>query len=301
MPLHQSGVVGILPPLLELFFRFYISFCKGLQTVSPPNRYSTTGALISSLLFLAMTTSVGCQSSTSYNNRGVRQFQQGDYQSALNTFQNAIASNPNDSDAYYNLAATLHDWGRRGNDANMLDQAESLYHRCLDLQGNHVDCHRALAVLLVDTDRRESAFTLLERWAQRSPSLSAPLVELARLNEEYGRDDTARQYLAQALDIDATSARAWAAMGRLREREGRIAQALTDYQHAYNINRNHPGIPQRIASLQQRLAQARSNPTARLGSARSSLPPTYTATPDLPLNRSERVTQSSDWVPRSRL
>lgn len=228
------------------------------------------------LLTVAMLTSLGgCQTAATYNSQGVRQFQQGDYQSALNTFQNAITANPNDADAYYNLAATLHDWGFRGSDVNMLDQAESLYHRCLDLNGNHVECYRALAVLLVDTDRRDSAFTLLERWAQRSPALSAPMVELARLNEEYGRDDAARQYLAQALDVDSTSSRAWAAMGRLREREGRLAQALTDYRHAYNLNRGHPGVPQRIAALQQRMAQAPSinGPTARLGSTQSTLTP----------------------------
>lgn len=234
----------------------------------------------------------GCQTSATYNSQGVRQFQQGDYQSALNTFQNAITANPNDADAYYNLAATLHDWGFRGSDTNMLDQAESLYHRCLDLNGNHVECYRALAVLLVDTDRRDSAFTLLERWAQRNPASSAPMVELARLNEEYGREDAARQYLAQALDIDSTNSRAWAAMGRLREREGRLAQALTDYRHAYNLNRAHPGVSQRIAALQQRMAQAPSinGPTARLGSATSTLTPRS--------QFGDRITGNDDWTKR---
>ena len=237
------------------------------------------------IVFLAIGMFCGCQTSTTYNGRGVRQFQQGDYQSALNTFQNAIAANPDDSDAYYNLAATLHDWGRRANDTNMLDQAESLYHRCLDLSGNHVDCYRALAVLLVDTDRRDNAFTLMERWAQRSPGRAEPLIELARLNEEYGKDDTARQYLAQALDVNSASSRAWAALGRLREREGRYAQALTNYQHAYNLNRYHPGVPQRIASLQQRVAQAPLRPATG---------PTSGGT-------GARMTRGSDsWVPVTR-
>jgi tetratricopeptide (TPR) repeat protein len=198
----------------------------------------------------------GCQSASSYNGRGVREFRQGDYQSALESFQNAVATNPSDADAYYNLAATLHDWGRRSDDDKLLEQSEGLYHRCLDLDENHVDCYRALAVLLVDTQRKESAFTLLEKWAQRSPQLSSPRVELARLHEEFGDDESALQYLAQALDVDSRNSRAWAAMGRLREREGRYAQALTDYQHAYNLNRYHPGVPQRIAALQQRVAQA---------------------------------------------
>lgn len=244
----------------------------------------------------------GCQSSTAYNKRGVRQFQQGDYQSALDTFQNALSTNPNDPDAYYNLAATLHDWGRRGRDTNLLDQAESLYHRCLDLNGNHVECYRALAVLLVDTDRRDSAFTLVERWAQRSPNLAAPLVELARLNEEFGKEDSARQLLAQALDTDSSDSRAWAALGRLRENEGRYAQALTDYQHAYNLNRANPAIPQQIAALQQRLARTPQSATAgrlaRLGSPTSSTAGS-SSSGVTGSSAGDRVTRSSsNWIAR---
>lgn len=221
--------------------------------MSLPTRTRRRGQFFA-LLFLAVAF-FGCRTSSTYNADGVQKFQEGQYQSALDKFQQAIGANPNDADAHYNLAATLHDWGRRSRDSSLLEQSESLYHRCLDLNEDHVDCYRALAVLLVDTDRKDSAFTLLERWAQRRPNLSQPRVELARLHEEYGDDAAARQYLAQALDVDSTNSRAWAAMGRLREREGRYAQALTDYQHAYNLNRYHPGVPQRIAALQQRMAR----------------------------------------------
>lgn len=246
----------------------------------------------------------GCQTSTTYNNRGVRQFQQGDYQSALDTFQNAIATNPNDADAYYNLARTLHDWGKRGSDVDMLDQAFSLYQGCLDRNDDHIECYRSLAVLFVDMDRRDQAFSLLELWAQRSPQQAAPLVELARLNEEFGEDDKAREYLAQALSIDSSSARAWAALGRLRENEGRYAQALTNYQHAYNLNRTNPALPQQIASLQQRLANANFSPQsgrlAQLGSPTSGTPSVGARSSAQGLaGDQERVTRTStDWIAR---
>ena len=234
------------------------------------------------LLLAVLVLSVGCQS-TLYNSDGVKQFQQGQYQNALNKFQQAIASNPNNADAYYNLAATLHDWGRQTKNTDLLEQSESLYHRCLDLSPNHVDCYRALAVLLVDTDRKDSAFTLLERWGERSPTLSEPQVELARLYEEYGDNATARQYLTRALDVNSGNSRAWAALGRLREDEGRYAQALSNYQQAYNLNRYHPGIPERIASLQQRMA---------------SVPSGLPSSPVSDGARLTRATTTSDWVPR---
>lgn len=228
----------------------------------------SSSRLLFALLFASVVSLCGCRSSL-YNTDGVKQFQQGQYQQAMNNFQQAIAANPNNSDAYYNLAATLHDWGRRSNNNDLLEQSESLYHRCLDLNGDHVDCYRGLSVLLVDTKRKESAFTLLERWAQRSPALPEPQIELARLYEEFGDNDSARQYLTRALDVNSGSSRAWAALGRLREEEGRLAQALTNYQQAYNLNRYHPGVPERIAALQQRLTVAsRSNtPSPAVGSS----------------------------------
>ena len=217
-----------------------------------------------STLLLVVVLSAGCQTATSYNGVGVREFQRGQYQAAVEHFQQAITADPNNSDGYYNLAATLHDWGRRSGDGRMLEQAESLYHRCLDLHGDHVDCYRALAVLLTDTERKHSAFTLLERWGQRSPQLSEPFVELARLHEEYGNGESAVQYLTRALDVDSRNPRAWAALGRLREEEGQLAQALTNYQHAFALNRNQPGVTGRIAAVQQRIASTGANNGTRI-------------------------------------
>lgn len=244
----------------------------------PQQRY------FSALLFAILAIQCGCRSSL-YNADGVKQFQAGQYQNALNNFQQAVAANPNNSDAYYNLAATLHDWGRQSRNEDLLEQSESLYHRCLDISPDHIDCYRALSVLLVDTNRKESAFTLLERWAERSPTLPEPQIELARLYEEFGDNQTARQYLTRALDVNSSSSRAWAALGRLREDEGRLAQALTNYQQAYNLNRYHPGIPQRIAALQQRIA-TRPGTTPSLGASGANG------------TRITRSTSPTDWVPR---
>ena len=230
------------------------------------------------LTFCLLPLACGCQmSATAHNVDGVRQYQQGQYQGAIEKFRRAIGANPGNADAYYNMAATLHDWGRRSQSEDRLKQSEGFYHQCLDLSPDHVDCYRALAVLLVETGRRDSAFTLLERWAARSPQLSDPRIELARLYEEFGDSNAARQYLTQALDVESTSPRAWSALGRLRENEGRLAQALTNYQHAYNLNRYQPGVARRIASLQQRVARAQSE--------------TLSTEPHLTRNPSQ-------WVPR---
>ena len=203
------------------------------------------------LVLLSLTQS-GCSlSARGRNIDGARDFQMGRYNEAIQDFQRALVSNPNDSNAYYNLASTYHVIGKQNTDTNLMRQAEGLYHQCLDLSPNHAECHRGLAALLVDTNRPESAFTLMKRWAERSPQLANPHIELARLYEEFGDKDSAVRQLTDALHVEANNTRAWAALGRIRESQGQLAQALTNYQQAYNLNRFQPGVAQRIASLQQ--------------------------------------------------
>lgn len=209
------------------------------------------GLLGSSLLCLVAGCSVSAQGR---NVDGVRNYQSGNFQGAIHKFQQALAADPGNADAYYNLGATYYALGKQRQDPQLMNQAEGLYHQCLDLSADHVECHRGLAALLVDTNRPESAFTLVQRWAGRSPQLPEARIELARLHEEFGDRDNAVRHLTDALHLDSQNPRAWTALGRLREQQGQLAQALSDYQQAYQLNQFQPGLSQRIAQLQQGLA-----------------------------------------------
>ena len=140
------------------------------------------------LWVLLLTVATGCRwTSTGQNTVGVSLYQQGKYADALQQFQIAQQTDPSNPDAYYNLASTYHKLGAAYKDAKMIEQAESLYNQCLDLSPNHVDCHRALAVLLVETGRNDRGLALLKNWAARNPQLSDPRVELSRLHQELGQ------------------------------------------------------------------------------------------------------------------
>ncbi len=207
------------------------------------------------LLGLVAVSLTGCNvAAPGRNVDGVRAYQSGQYQQAIQDFQQALAADPRNANAYYNLGATYHTLGKQQSDPQVLGQAEGLYHQCLDIEPNHVDCHRGLATLLVDTNRPDSAFTMMKRWAEQSQGLASPRIELARLYEEFGDRDSATRHLTDALYLEPKNSRAWAALGRLREEQGLTAQALSDYQQAYAINRFQPGLAERIASLQQGLS-----------------------------------------------
>jgi Flp pilus assembly protein TadD len=192
----------------------------------------------------------GCRlAADGQNQQGVRLFQQGQFQPALQKFQQALATDPLNADAYYNMAASMHSFGTAKKDNEMLSQAETLYNYCLDVDENHVDCHRGLAVLLKETGREDRAFALLKNWAKSQPSVSDAYVELARVYEESGDLETAMLHLNQAVGIDQANYRAWAAFGHIREETGDTAQALTNYQRSLDLNQFQSGVAERVATL----------------------------------------------------
>lgn len=208
------------------------------------------------------------------NAAGVQMYQQGAYEAAIQKFQQSIATSPKSADGYYNLAATYHGRGVAQNRPEDLLQAESFYNQCLDRDANHQDCYRGLAVLLTRQGHNDKAKRLLEGWASRSPALSAPKVELARLSEELGDKTKAKQYLHEALAANPYDPRALAALGAQYEGEGNPAQAIQTYQRSLWQNKYQPELAARLAKLQSAVSPtplvstpATGAPTATVGAS----------------------------------
>ncbi len=208
------------------------------------------------LAIISLTASGGCRwASSGQNTMGVRLYQQGRYAEALQQFQVAQKTDPTNPDGYYNLASTYHKLGVTQKDQTLINQAEALYHQCLDLAPNHVDCHRGLAVLLVESNRPDRAFALLKNWSTQNPSLADARVELSRLHQEFGETKTAERYLDEALAMDPNHYRAWAARGQMREAAGDLNQALQNYQQSLAINNVQPELYQRVTKVNNLIAQ----------------------------------------------
>jgi len=200
----------------------------------------------------------GCSSflASARNAQGVRQFQQARYNEALRQFQEASYADPEDPDACYNLAATYHRLGKIEGRQDYLDQAESYYNQCLDRDDNHYECYRGLAVLLAEQGRRDEAFRLLEGWVDRHPQESEARIELARLCQELGDVEAAKEHLVDALALKPANDRALAALGKIREESGELDQALAVYQRSLRHNRFRPEVAARVAALRSTLGPA---------------------------------------------
>lgn len=206
----------------------------------------------------------GCQSyrSQNYNEQGLKQFQQGNYQEALQAFNQARNANPREPDSYYNMAAAYHQLAKRNGSKQEFEQAERLYRQCLKLDSNHSSCYRGLAVLLKDRHRDNEAFELLQDWQQDYPANAEPKIQLARFLEENLENEPAREYLMQALVLEPNNPRVLSALGRMRKNEGKLEDALADYEAAYRINPRQPGLREEIIALRKEIQSSASGKDA---------------------------------------
>jgi Flp pilus assembly protein TadD len=236
---------------------------------------STASTTLSAICFVITCTILlgGCGiSSVGQNTLGVRLYQQGRYAEALQQFQLAQTSNPSNPDGYYNLASTYHKLGIAQKDAKLVEQAESLYNQCLEMQPNHVDCYRNLAVLLAESSRPDASMRLLKGWQAKNPQMPDPKIELARLSQELGQSKAAEQYLDEALALNPNDARVWAHKGQFREASGDLQQALYNYQQSLSLNSLQPELYQRVGSLTLKMAQQTPNNTPGTWTAQTKPP-----------------------------
>lgn len=226
------------------------------QTALPHSRICRLAGLGGSLAILLTLTGCGTFTAGSKNADGVQLYQQGQYQPALEKFQQAANANPNDPDAAYNLGRVYHRLATINNDAKAAAQAEQFYQIAIDRDSNHVEAHRALAVFYVEQGESNRAFNLLEEWAVRQSTAPDPHIELARLHEEFGDKAAAKEQLLEALAIDHENPRTLAALGRLRDEAGEYAQAMENYRKSLELDRFQPEVASRVNALQSSMSTA---------------------------------------------
>jgi tetratricopeptide (TPR) repeat protein len=215
----------------------------------------TCGTLLAALFFVVL--SIGCNATTQRQNMlGKAAFERGDHSGAINAFQQALNRDPKNADAYYNLAACYYQVGVGQQNKQYVAQAEQLYRQAIANDDTHIDAHRGLSALLVETGREKHAFDLLDGWRQRYPQSAEPLVEVARLYQEYGDNRRATDLLSDALRNDSRNVRALKAMGHVREVQGENQLALENYLRAIEVNGADQDTAARVAYLQSQLSSA---------------------------------------------
>ncbi len=174
-----------------------------------------------------------------YDADGVLLFQHGDYRSARESFQAALALKPDDPGLLYNVGQC---YDRQG----APDKAEHFYNDCLQRDPNHVACRHSLAVLLVHERREADAVRLVEDWLGREPKKAEPYVLDGWLWHQKGDLPRAKTRYEQALEIDPHNVHALTELAGIYEEMQRPDRALVLYERILQIEPKDPEITQRL-------------------------------------------------------
>ena len=235
----------------------------------------TVGVL--AMLNLAVTS--GCKLGANRHNAiGCQAYNQGQINTAIAEFNKAIEMNPNDADAIYNLGASYYAIGKQTKNLQATQSAEQLYRRTISIDDQHQEAHRSLAVLLIENGQEQYGFDLINSWKNRYPTATEPVVELAKLYQEYGDNSRAADLLVDALKINPNDVQVLSAMGSVREAQGQSTLALDSYDRALQINPNQPQLAAKVAGLQNQLAQLTSSNPATAGIPKATAPARYGST-----------------------
>jgi Tfp pilus assembly protein PilF len=185
-----------------------------------------------------------------YSEDGLYLFQRGDYPAARESFQAALALQPDDVTLLYNIGECYD----RANDAA---KAERYYNECLLRAPNQADCRHALATLLVRAGRRGDAERMVQDWMAHQPSQAAAYAEDGWLWYQAGDLPRAQARLHQALQIDPRDRRALIEMARIYEAMQRPDRAVALYERVLEC---HPYEIEVVNRLNQLRAQGVSPP-----------------------------------------
>jgi len=174
------------------------------------------GALLAAFLFFQ---------TADYSAEGLQALDAGKFQQAAEAFQKAIAADPSDYGAHFNLALA---YGFLHRDAEGIAE----YRRTLELKPNLYEAELNCGILLLRQKDAPAAVSLLQDAATQKPREYRPRFFLAEAQLESGSLDEALAGYRLALEIDPKSGGAELGIGRALARQQNLADAEPHYRQA---------------------------------------------------------------------
>jgi tetratricopeptide (TPR) repeat protein len=159
-----------------------------------------------------------------FSAEGMKALEAGQYEAAAEAFRKAVAADPSDYSAHFNLALA---YGLLARDEDGIAE----YRKTLELKPGLYEAELNCGMLLL---RRKDAGAeaLLEAAAAQKPGEFRPRYYLAEAEAQAGAFDRAEASYRKALELDPKSAAAEAGLGRVLAREGKPADAAPHYRQA---------------------------------------------------------------------
>jgi Flp pilus assembly protein TadD/mono/diheme cytochrome c family protein len=161
---------------------------------------------------------------------------------AREQFRAALAVEPSDSNALFDLAAL-------DLDAGIFDEAEALLRRAIQAHPEDGEAHHLLGIALAAQNKLADALTQLQAWQASQPQSPEPHRALAQILSQMERMPEAIDHQRAALALTPNSASDWNDLGVFEARAGRKQDAARDFRHALALDPNLKAAASNLSKL----------------------------------------------------
>ncbi|MCE0497727.1 MAG: tetratricopeptide repeat protein [Methylacidiphilales bacterium] len=165
-------------------------------------------------------------------NLGNAFLQKGQVDEAIGQFQKALEINPNYTVAHNNLGNALEQKGQ-------VNEAIAQYQKALESDPDYAEAHSNLGVALFQKGRVNEAITQYQKALEIDPNHAETHNNLGNALLQKGQMDEAIVQFQQALEIDANDSEAYYNLGIALFQKGRVDEAIAQFQKAVEINPNN--------------------------------------------------------------
>lgn len=144
---------------------------------------------------------------------------QGDLSRAIANYKEVVVTTPSDADAWYNLAATLHDAARN-------DEAAQVIAEALRLDPKRAEAHNTNGIIKLDERKPEEALAEFRKAAELDPRDARAFNNMGNLLRDMGEPDRAEAAFRSALAVAPDYADALNGLAAILVQKDRPAEAL---------------------------------------------------------------------------
>jgi tetratricopeptide (TPR) repeat protein len=173
---------------------------------------------------------------------GLKALNEGRYETAAQAFTRAVANDPSDYSAHFNLA--LADSFLKNDDAAIAE-----YQKTLELKPGLYEAQLNLGILLLRQKKPADALALLSAAAAQKPSEYRPRYYLAEAELGTGAAVKAEEDYRMAIGLNPKAAGAHLGLGRTLAREGKLAEAAPYFRQAAELDPNYRDSLLELAGL----------------------------------------------------
>jgi tetratricopeptide (TPR) repeat protein len=164
---------------------------------------------------------------------GVAMFQHGYLDQAAASFEQVVASKPNDPEAYYNL-------GTLSLRRNKFEEARTYLQKTLELKPNYPEAWNNLGMMAAQQGHADEAIQNFQQSLKLRPNYAIALLNLGNIYRRQHAYDKSQDCLNKALELQPDDPEINYSLGMLNAQQNQIPSAEKYLQRAINLRPDYP-------------------------------------------------------------